>query len=110
VAYRLWGVASGQPARMQSRLAALHGFLVHKWYFDELIDAIVVRPAAFLGRGARDVVERVLIDGALVGGATAGVRALSTAVRSAQSGYVRYYAGLLFIGLASLGAYFLMSA
>ena len=38
------------------------------------------------------------------------MRAISGAVRSAQSGYLRYYAGLLLLGVASLGAYFLMSA
>jgi NADH-quinone oxidoreductase subunit L len=38
------------------------------------------------------------------------VRAASAAVRGAQSGYLRYYAALLLLGLTSLGAYFLISA
>ena len=47
---------------------------------------------------------------ALVGGSTGAVRALSAAVRGIQTGYLRYYAALLLVGLTGLGAYFLISA
>ena len=67
----------------------------NKWYFDELIDALVVRPTAAAGRFARDTFERVFVDETLVGGTTGIVRAGSAAVRAAQSGFVRYYAALL---------------
>ena len=40
----------------------------------------------------------------------AAVRAGSAAVRAIQSGYVRYYAALLLLGLAGLGVYFLIAA
>ena len=35
------------------------------------------------------------------------MRALSAAVRGIQTGYLRYYAALLLVGLTALGAYFL---
>ena len=38
------------------------------------------------------------------------MRALSAAVRGIQSGYLRYYAALLLVGLTGLSAYFLISA
>ena len=47
---------------------------------------------------------------ALVGGATGVVRLASAAVRGVQTGYLRYYAALLLMGITSLGAYFLISA
>ena len=53
------------------------------------------------------------IDGAstlVVGGASGLVRAAGSAVRAGQSGYLRYYAALLLVGLTGLGAYFLISA
>ena len=68
-----------------------------------------MRPAAWLGRFARTTFERVVVDG-IVGGATALVRAGSAAVRRVQTGYLRYYAALLLVGVAGLGAYFLVSA
>ena len=52
----------------------------------------------------------MLVNGALVGGSTGAVRALSAAVRGIQSGYLRYYAALLLVGLTGLSAYFLISA
>jgi len=90
--------------------APVHRLFVNKWYFDELTDALVVRPGAWAGRFARTTFERVVIDGALVGGASGLVRATGAAVRAGQSGYLRYYAALLLVGLTGLGAYFLISA
>jgi NADH-quinone oxidoreductase subunit L len=52
----------------------------------------------------------VVVQGALVGGASVAVRAASQAVRGVQTGYLRYYAALLLVGLTGLGAYFLISA
>ena len=69
-----------------------------------------MRPVAWLGRFANSTFERVFVNGALVGGATGAVRALSAAVRGIQSGYLRYYAALLLVGLTGLSAYFLISA
>ena len=88
----------------------MHGFFVHKWYFDELIDTVVVRPFAWFGRFARDVFERVVINGVLVGGPAGAVRAGSAAVRAVQSGFLRYYAALLLLGVSGLGLYFLIAA
>ena len=40
----------------------------NKWYFDELIDALVVRPGAWFGRFAQNSFERVFVNGVLIGG------------------------------------------
>ena len=50
------------------------------------------------------------MDGALVGGASNLVGLASAGVRRVQTGYLRYYAALLLLGITSLGAYFLISA
>ena len=110
LAYRLWVQEPARPAALRARLAGVHGFFVHKWYFDELIDTLVVRPFAWLGRFARDVFERVVINGVIVGGPTGAVRAGSAAVRAVQSGFLRYYAALLLVGVTGLGLYFLLAA
>jgi len=110
VAYWLWVARPAVPGRVRARAAALHRFLVNKWYFDELIDTLVVRPFAWFGRFARNTFERVVVNGVIVGGAAGAVRAGSAAVRAIQSGYLRYYAALLLFGLAGLGAYFLVAA
>ena len=91
-------------ARCARASRGLHRFFVNKWYFDEVIDFLVVRPFAWFGRFARNTFERIVISGLFIGGTTGAVRAGSAAVRAAQSGYLRYYAALLLLGLTALGA------
>jgi NADH-quinone oxidoreductase subunit L len=109
VAYRIYG-HGGKAEALQARFSALHRFFVNKWYFDEAIDFLIVRPTAWLGRFCASTVERVFVNGALVGGSSGAIRMLSAAVRGIQSGYLRYYAALLLIGFTGLAAYFLVSA
>ena len=120
LAYRIW-VSAGRdeqgrfriPTRIRARVPgaeALYTLFLNKWYFDELIDALVVRPMGAAGRFARDTFERVFVDETIIGGATGIVRAGSAAVRAAQSGFVRYYAALLVVGVAGVGFYFLLQS
>jgi NADH-quinone oxidoreductase subunit L len=108
IAYRVWVQRPGSAAVVRERLRAVYELFVNKWYFDELIGALVVRPFAALGRFAKGTFERVFVDETLVGGTTGLVRIGSAAVRAAQSGFVRYYAALLVLGLAGVGFYFLL--
>ncbi len=107
LAYLVWVVRPGTSAALARRLGPVHTFLVNKWYFDELYDAVVYRPVIAAGRFANDVVERVVVQG-LVGAAVDAVRGVGVIVRGAQSGFVRAYALLLIGGFAALGLYFLI--
>ena len=110
IAHRIWVERPGMSAAIQARTRPLYELFVNKWYFDELIDLIVVRPFAAAGRFARDTFEKLVIDETIVGGSTGLVRAGSAAVRAAQSGFVRYYAALLVLGVTGVGFYFLLQA
>jgi len=110
IAYRIYVAEVGSSARLQARLPRLHGFFSHKWYFDELIDFTVVRPALWLGRFGDTVLERGVIAGGVTGGTTGIVRACSAAVRRAQTGFVRYYAAAVVVGISGMALYFLISA
>jgi NADH-quinone oxidoreductase subunit L len=106
----VWVARPGTAAAVRERVPALYRLFVNKWYFDELIDLLVVRPVAWAGRFARDTFERLVVDDTLVGGTTGLVRAGSAAVRAAQSGFVRYYAALLVLGVTGVGFYFLLQS
>jgi NADH-quinone oxidoreductase subunit L len=110
IAYRVWVARPGTAAAVRARAQPLYELFVHKWYFDELIDLVVVRPASRAGAFARDSFERLVVDDTLVGGTTGLVRAGSAAVRAAQSGFVRYYVALLVVGVAGVGFYFLLQS
>jgi len=108
IAYRVWVARPGTAERARERLRPLYELFVNKWWFDELIGALIVRPFAAFGSFAKGTFERVFVDETLVGGTTGIVRIGSAAVRAAQSGFVRYYAALLVLGLAGVGFYFLL--
>ncbi len=108
IAWRVWVARPGIAPALRERFAGAYGLFVNKWYFDELIDALVVRPAAAVGRFASNTFERAFVEGTLVGGTTQIVRAASASVRGAQTGLLRYYAALLVLGVSGLGLYFLL--
>src|SRR5215210_1942863 len=109
LAWFLWVRRPGASGSLRAQLSGLHRVFVNKWYFDEIIDRVIVRPFAWFGRFGRNTFERLVISGLFVGGTSGAVRAGSAAVRAAQSGYLRYYAALLLLGLTALGLYFLLA-
>ena len=110
IAYRIWVAQPGTATRVRERFAGAYVFLWHKWYFDELIDFLVVRPALWTGRLVDSVLERSLIQGVLTGGASGAVRAGSAAVRRGQTGFLRYYAALMIVGVSGVALYFLIAS
>ncbi len=110
IAFRIYIARRGTSAQLRERFSAVYTFLWHKWYFDELIDLLIVRPVLWTGRLVDTVGERSLIQGVFTGGATGVVRAGSAAVRRAQTGFVRYYAALMIVCLGGVALYFLISS
>src|SRR5205807_841055 len=89
----------GYTLMLRDRYHRLHDFLAAKWYFDELYDALFVRPTETFGRFGRTVVENAFVQGVVIGGAAAAVRSGSAIARGLQSGYLRAYALFLILGL-----------
>jgi NADH-quinone oxidoreductase subunit L len=98
----------GTSLALRDRFRPIHDFLAGKWYFDELYDAVFVRPTLAFARFGRTVVESAFVQGTLVGGASGIVRAGSSFARAIQSGYLRAYALLVVMGLSCLALYFLI--
>jgi NADH-quinone oxidoreductase subunit L len=109
IAYVMYVARPGMSAGLIRRFGWLHDFLERKWYFDEAIDLVFVRPALAVGRWANSTFERYVIQG-VVAGTTELARGANAGVRGAQSGYLRSYALLLVTGFAGLGLYFLLQS
>jgi NADH-quinone oxidoreductase subunit L len=110
VAFFMYMRRRGVTLELRDRFAAVHSFLSHKWYFDELYDAVFVRPMATAGSFGRRVVETDFVQGFIVGGSTGIVRAGTSFARAIQTGFLRAYALLLVLGLAGLVLYFLIAS
>jgi NADH-quinone oxidoreductase subunit L len=90
------------PARLAAQHRGLYQFLLNKWYFDELYEAIFIKPSLWLGRALWRGFDDWLIDGAIVGGLAARVRDVTGWVVKLQSGYLYHYAFAMLIGVAAL--------
>jgi NADH-quinone oxidoreductase subunit L len=102
VAFWFYILAPSVPVRLAKSLPALYEFLLNKWYFDELYDAIFVRPAFWLGRlfwkgGDVGVIDRYGPDGI-----AARVIDVTGRVVRLQSGYIYHYAFAMLVGLAAV--------
>jgi NADH-quinone oxidoreductase subunit L len=109
LAWVLWVARPELPGLLRERLRPAYLLFVNKWYFDEAIDLLVVRPALAVGRFANSTFERFVVDG-LVTGTRETVGEAGAIVRVVQSGFVRSYALLLIAGFAGLALYFLLSS
>jgi NADH-quinone oxidoreductase subunit L len=95
---------------LPQRLAAMHWpvyqFLLNKWYFDELYDFLIVRPAMWLGRFLWKKGDGVVIDGMGPDGVSARVIDVARGAVRLQTGYVYHYAFAMLIGVAALISWF----
>jgi NADH-quinone oxidoreductase subunit L len=86
VAWWIYGVKRAQAPR----IAWAQALLEHKFYFDELYDAVFYRPAVFLANALLRWVERPLVFGS-ISELAAGIRELGLGARALQTGLVRTY-------------------
>jgi NADH-quinone oxidoreductase subunit L len=107
LAFYMYVRSPGASLRLVRRFPRLHGFLKNKWYFDEVYDALVVRPISATGQALSNVFERVVIDG-MISGTAQVVRGGNSVVRAVQSGLLRNYALLLATGVTALALFFLV--
>jgi NADH-quinone oxidoreductase subunit L len=98
LAYALYMFAPGTPARIAASFPGVHRFLLNKWYFDELYDAVFVRPFRALARVLWQTGDVKLIDGMPNGAAALAVQTARGASRL-QTGRVASYAFTMIIGL-----------
>ncbi len=96
------------PARFVATFGALHNFVYRKWYFDELYDAIFVKPAFWLGRQFWKLGDIGTIDRFGPNGIAWVVERSSVAAKSLQSGYLYSYALIMLLGLVAAVTYVLL--
>jgi NADH-quinone oxidoreductase subunit L len=100
-------VAPALPARLAARFRGLYLFLLNKWYFDELYDAVFLRSAQRLADFLWRVGDARIIDGVPRSAAALTVEASRGAVRI-QTGRVANYAFAMIIGLVVFVSLFLL--
>ncbi len=93
-------------ARRRPAPAAVPAF-EHKFWFDELYDAVFYRPAVATAKTLYAVVEGPIVGGS-IDGISGGVRRLGLWTRELQTGFVRIYALAIAASLAVLALVFIV--
>jgi NADH-quinone oxidoreductase subunit L len=107
LAWYMYLVNLAAPANLARQQPYLYRFLLNKWYFDELYDAIFVRPAMAIGRFLWRTGDERIIDGLGPDGISARVLDVTRGAVRVQSGYLYHYAFAMLIGVAALVTYYL---
>ncbi len=105
-AYLCYVFVPSIPAALAERFSGVYRFLLNKWYFDELYDAVFVRTAMALARGLWKVGDATIIDG-VPNGAAALASGSARQIVKVQTGQVAHYAFSMLIGLVLLVSIFL---
>jgi len=86
----------------------IYNFLLHKWYFDEIYNLLLIRPIFWLGRvfwkrGDLGTIDRFGPDGV-----SAAVVDVTRRVVKLQTGYIYHYAFAMLIGVAAIVTYYVV--
>jgi NADH-quinone oxidoreductase subunit L len=92
---------------LATRLRPLYELSFNKWYFDELYDRVLVKPAFVLGFGFWKSGDGALIDGVGPDGVASATRLLSRRASWLQTGYVYHYAFAMLIGIVALVTWYM---
>jgi NADH-quinone oxidoreductase subunit L len=95
------------PQALARWFRPLYLFLLNKWYFDEIYDALLVRPTIWLGRLLWKGGDGWLIDGFGPDGVSARVLDVTRNVVRLQTGYLYHYALAMLIGVAAAVTWFM---
>ncbi|MGR3467503.1 MAG: NADH-quinone oxidoreductase subunit L [Shimia sp.] len=98
------------PGQLAENQKWLYQFLLNKWYFDELYDAVFVRPARWIGHSLWKKGDGAVIDGGINGLALGIVPFLTRSVNRMQSGFIFHYAFAMVIGIAVLITWMMLGA
>jgi proton-translocating NADH-quinone oxidoreductase chain L len=114
------------PSEVRAQFRPIYDFLIHKWYFDELYNAIFVQPVLFVARRVAefdttvidglinglavwtrvvalidDAFDRYIVDG-LVNAVSRWVFGIAIWFRGAETGRLRQYVMFIIIGTVAL--------
>ena len=128
IAWLLYGTTMVNVAEMKRQLSGLHGFLVNKWHFDELYDALFMKPAHIVGKFCTWI-DRTIFDGIIHGSAKVMIAvskwdrlfdesvvdgfvnllgnstfAVGRSLRVVQTGRLRQYVMFIVVGVVALFA------
>jgi NADH-quinone oxidoreductase subunit L len=107
VAWMLYGRESSIPSALARNFGFFYRVSLHKWYFDELYDAVFVQTSFMVARLFWQELDKGVIDG-IVNGVATFFRGSAAKLRQYQTGQLQNYAMVMAIGVFGLVALYLV--
>ncbi|MBL4614548.1 MAG: NADH-quinone oxidoreductase subunit L [Magnetovibrio sp.] len=107
LAYVMYMFVPSLPALVVKAIKPIHTFVFNKWYFDELFDAVFVKPAFRIGKGLWKIGDEAIIDGMGPNGIAQTTQDTAVKAGSLQSGYLYHYAFAMLIGVVLMVTWFM---
>lgn len=95
-------IVPGLPAKVAVMFKPIYLLFFNKWYFDDIYETTIRRPALVLGRVFWKTGDGTIIDGCGPDGVTAVAATVSLRLRKLQTGYVYHYAFVIVLALIAL--------
>ncbi|MEM9249634.1 MAG: NADH-quinone oxidoreductase subunit L [Pseudomonadota bacterium] len=97
------------PAKLAQNQRPLYLFLLNKWYFDEIYNAVIVAPTRSLGGFLWKRGDGNVIDGGINGLALAVIPFFTRLAGRFQSGYIFHYAFAMVLGIVLIVMYLMLA-
>ncbi|MDE2165709.1 MAG: NADH-quinone oxidoreductase subunit L [Alphaproteobacteria bacterium] len=108
VAWLAYIVETGLPAWFAYYFRPIYLFLLNKWYFDELYDWVIVRPAMWMGAVLWKEGDGAVIDGFGPDGFAKMTRGMAAVLSRFQTGYLYHYVFAMFVGAVVLVSWYVL--
>ncbi len=109
LSYYYYIVKTDLPARTVKAFPGIHALFFNKWYFDEIYDAVFVRPSLAIGRALWKKGDGALIDRLGPDNIAGRAQDMAGVLSRFQSGYLYHYAFVMLVGVAGLVTYFMLA-
>lgn len=102
LAYLFYMFRTGLPQKVATLFSPVYQFFYNKWFFDEIYEALFVKPVSVFGRIFWKGGDKALIDGLGPDGVSSVTERLARRVSALQTGYLYHYAFMMMLGLLAL--------
>ncbi len=96
------------PSLVTRTFRPIYLLFLNKWYFDEIYDVLLVRPAMALGSFFWKWGDGTMIDGLGPDGVSSTARNIGVLASRLQTGYIYHYAFAMLIGVVALVSWYLL--
>jgi NADH-quinone oxidoreductase subunit L len=108
LAYVMYMFVPSLPGKVVQAIKPIHTFVFNKWYFDELFDAVFVKPCFAIGKGFWKVGDQQIIDGLGPNGIAHATQETAQKTGVLQTGYLYHYAFAMLIGVVLMVTWYMI--